>query len=109
MATAYKNIITTYLSGVAAASGQHTNVFSTRLSIPGRMASILYKVKMGTAINDTDALPASGCTVGSKDRTGIYADNTGYKACLDDAQVRAEDQQSRAPRTNCRPTSPTST
>ena len=90
MATAYKNIITTYLSGVAAASGQHTNVFSTLTEYSGANGSILYKVKMGTAINDTDALPASGCTVGSKDKTGIYADNTGYKACLDDAQIRTE-------------------
>jgi hypothetical protein len=35
-------------------------------------------------------LPADGCKLNSKDKTAIYADGTGYDACLDDAQVQAQ-------------------
>ncbi|MGI9008808.1 MAG: hypothetical protein ACR2FU_21905 [Streptosporangiaceae bacterium] len=90
MALAYKKILKTYLGGVAAASGQHTNVFSTLNGYFGTNGQIHYKLKLGTPINDSDALPASACTVASTDHTAIYADNSGYNACLDDAQVIAE-------------------
>jgi hypothetical protein len=30
------------------------------------------------------------CTVARSDRRGIYADGTGYSACLDDAQLQAQ-------------------
>ncbi len=90
MGLAYKNILKTYLGGVAAASGQHTNVFSTLNGYFGTNGQIQYKLKLGTPINDTDALPASGCTVAANDHTAIYADNSGYNACLDDDQVIAE-------------------
>ncbi len=90
MASAYKSLITTYLSDVAAASGQNTNVFSVLNEYTGTNGQINYSVKLGTAINDTDTLPSSGCTVASKDKSKIYADGTGYNACLDDAQVQAE-------------------
>ena len=35
-------------------------------------------------------MPADGCKLLHKDTSGIYADNSGYNACLDDAQVIAE-------------------
>lgn len=41
-------------------------------------------------ILDSHPLPADGCQVASTDTTGIYADNSGYNACLDDDQVQAE-------------------
>src|SRR4029077_9794449 len=42
---------------------------------------------LGTHDTATHALPASGRIVTSKDTSGIYADNSGYNACIDDAQV----------------------
>ena len=90
MASSYKSLITTYLSSVAAASGQTSNVYSVLNEYSGTNGQIHYKVTAGTAINDTGALPKSGCTVASNDKTGIYADGTGYKACLDDAQLQAK-------------------
>ena len=87
MSSSYKNIISTYLGDVAAASGQHTNVYSTLNEYFGSNGTIRYQVRLGTPINDTSPLPASGCIVTSKDTSGIYADNSGYDACLDDAQV----------------------
>jgi hypothetical protein len=87
MSSSYKNIISTYLGDVAAASGQHTNVFSTLNEYFGSNGTIRYQVRLGTPINDTSPLPASGCIVTPKDTSGIYADNSGYDACIDDAQV----------------------
>ena len=37
--------------------------------------------------------PTSGCTVASDDTTNIYADGTGYNACLDDEQLTNEIQR----------------
>ena len=90
MGLAYKNIIKTYLGGVAAASGRHTNVFSTLNEYFGTNGKIRYKFELGKPINDTDPLPPSGCIVDPTDTTAIYADNSGYNACLDDDQVIAE-------------------
>ncbi len=90
MTSSYKNIITTYLSDVAAASGQHSNVYSTLNEYYGSNGAIRYRIALGTPINDTSPLPANGCILNSKDTTAIYADNSGYNACLDDAQVVAE-------------------
>ncbi len=90
MGTAYRNIITRYLTGVANASGTHRNVFSTLNEYFGTNGAMRYKVKMGTPINDHNPLPADGCTVDPADTTAIYADNSGYNACLDDDQVIAE-------------------
>jgi hypothetical protein len=89
MSSAYTSLITTYLSDVAAASGQNTNVFSVANEYSGSNGQIHYNVSVGTAINDTTALPSSGCRVASSDRSGIYADGTGYNACLDDAQLQS--------------------
>ena len=90
MASSYKSLITTYLNAVSVASGQNTNVFSVLNEYSGNNGQINYSVALGTSVNDTDALPSSGCTVASRDRTGIYADGSGYSACLDDAQLQAE-------------------
>jgi hypothetical protein len=90
MASAYKSLITQYLADVASASGSTGNVFSILPEYSGTDGSIVYNVKLGTPVNDTNPLPASACKVNSKDTTGIYADGSGYNACLDDAQVRGE-------------------
>ena len=90
MASAYKSLITTYITDVAVASGATSNVFSVLNEYSGTNGQIHYSVKLGTGISDTDTLPTSGCTVASNDKSGIYADGTGYSACLDDAQLQAE-------------------
>jgi len=90
MSSDYKKIITTYLADVAAASGQQSNVYSTLNEYFGSNGNIRYRVVLGTPVNDTSPLPASGCILNNKDTSGIYADNSGYSACLDDAQVIAE-------------------
>ena len=68
MSSAYKSIITTYLTDVAAASGQHTNVYSTLNEYFGSNGPISYNIKLGPVINDTNPLPASSCMVASRDR-----------------------------------------
>jgi hypothetical protein len=93
MTSAYKNLITRYLGDVAAASNSHTNVFSTLREYYGSNGSIRYKVKLGSRVNDTGPLPADGCTVEADDTTNIYADGSGYDACIDDDQVIAETER----------------
>ena len=90
MASSYKSLITTYLGDVAAASGSSSNVYSVLTEYTGTDGAIRYDVKLGTPINDTNPLPVSGCKVNSKDTSAIYADGSGYDACIDDAQVQAE-------------------
>jgi hypothetical protein len=93
MTGSYKSILTTYLADVAAASGQHSNVYSTLNEYYGSNGAISYQVRLGPAINDTNPLPASGCDLLPQDTTGIYADGSGYDSCIDDAQVIAETQR----------------
>ena len=90
MTSAYKNIITSYLGDVAKKSGKTQNVFSVLNEYSGNNGQIQYNVQLGPVINDTDALPASGCTLEPVDTTGIYVDGSGYSACLDDTQLQAE-------------------
>ena len=90
MSTSYKQLITTYLSTVGLASGQKTNVYSVLDEYYGINGQIRYGIVGGTPLYDSNPLPADGCQVASTDTTGIYADNSGYNACLDDAQVQAE-------------------
>jgi hypothetical protein len=90
MGSSYTSLISSYLSAVSSASGQNTNVFSVLNEYSGNNGQINYSVTLGTPVNDTHALPASGCRVAGTDRTGIYADGTGYSACLDDAQLQTE-------------------
>jgi hypothetical protein len=90
MASNYESIISKYLADVAAASGSNTNVFSTLTDYFGTDGAINYQVQEGTPIDDTNPLPADGCNLTRKDTSGIYADGSGYDACIDDAQVIAE-------------------
>src|SRR5579872_2236132 len=87
---AYKTIILNYLNAVAGASGQNTNVFSVANEYSGNNGQIHYNVTIGSTINDANRLPTSGCRVALTDRVGIYADGTGYNACLDDAQLQSQ-------------------
>ena len=86
----YESVITKYLGDVAHDSGTHTNVYSTLTEYFGTDGSINYQLREGTPIDDTNPLPADSCNVTRKDLTGIYADGSGYDACIDDAQVTAE-------------------
>lgn len=90
MTLSYKAIITAYLGAVALSSGLNSNVFSVADEYYGTNGKINYNVRLGLPVNDTHALPASGCTLESADRSGIYADGSGYSACLDDTQLQAE-------------------
>jgi hypothetical protein len=90
MSPAYKEIITRYLFDVALASGQNTNVYSVANEYFGVNGQIHYNIRLGIPIDDSNPLPASGCTVEAVDTSEIYADGSGYNACLDDAQLQAE-------------------
>jgi IPT/TIG domain len=90
MSTQYENIITRYLGDVAHDSGRHTNVFSTLTQYFGTDGFVNYQVREGAPIQDTNALPASSCILNHKDRSNIYADGSGYDACISDPQVQAE-------------------
>ncbi len=90
MSAAYRSIISTFLGGVAAASGKHSNVFSTLNEYFGTNGAIRYKLKLGAPVQDHNPLPADGCTLDPADTTAIYADNSGYDSCIDDNQVIAE-------------------
>jgi hypothetical protein len=90
MDSGYESLITKYLADVAHDSGSHTNVFSTLTQYFGTDGSVNYQVQEGSPIDDTSALPPSGCILNHKDRSGIYGDGSGYSACIDDAQVQAE-------------------
>jgi hypothetical protein len=92
-ADAYRSLINQYLSDVAAASGSDSNVFSTATEYYDDSGSISYNLVAGTPIRDHNKLAGHGCTVGKLDKKGIYADGSGYTACLDDAQVTAEVQK----------------
>ena len=75
------NLITTYLADVASASGRTDNVYSSLPEYFGTDGAIRYDVQLGTPINDTNPLPASGCKVNSKDtEQAIYADGSGLGA-----------------------------
>jgi hypothetical protein len=90
MNASYKKLITQYLADVAKESGTDTDVQSIATEYYGTDGQIVYNIKLGTPINDTNPLPKDGCVLQAKDRSGIYANGTGYNACLDDAQVIAE-------------------
>jgi hypothetical protein len=92
----YRNLINQYLVDVAAASGANTNVYSTATEYPGSNGSNGYNIVRGAPIRDHNPFPKGGsprgCSVGKLDTSGIYADGSGYTACVDDAQVTAEIQ-----------------
>ena len=90
MAGSYKALIMKYLGDVSVASGRNTNVFSVANEYFGVNGQIHYRVGIAYPVNDTNPLPPSGCTVAGTDTANIYADGSGYNACLDDDQVQAE-------------------
>jgi hypothetical protein len=89
MSSAYKSILTSYLADVAKASGKSQNVYSVANEYSGNNGQIHYNIKLGPVLNDTNPI-TSGCTLEANDQTGIYADGTGYSACVDDAQLQGE-------------------
>ena len=90
MTTSYKSLLLKYHQSIAQSSGAPTNVFSVLTEYSGSNGQIRYQLRPGNPISDTNPLPASGCTVASTDTSAIYADDSGYSACLDDAQITAE-------------------
>jgi len=86
----YKSTITGYLDDLAHDSGKLTNVFASTFQYSGSNGGINYRMQIGTPITDTTALPADGCTLEAGDTSGIYADNSGYSHCIDNAQVMSE-------------------
>jgi hypothetical protein len=90
MTAAYRNIIDTYLKDAAHASHRNDNVYSVPDEYFGSNGTIRAGVDIGTPIDDTSSLSASGCTLTRQDASAIYADGSGYTACLDDAQVTGE-------------------
>ena len=90
MSASYIDIINKYLAEVALASGENTNVFSVLNEYYGNNGQIHYNIRLGLPIYDSNALPANGCTLATADETKIYADGSGYSACLDDNQLQAE-------------------
>jgi hypothetical protein len=92
MSATYKSVITRYLDDVAKASGTTGNVFSIASEYSGTDGQIVYNIKIGTPVNDTNPLPKAGCVVQAADTTNIYANGAGYNTCLDDPQIIAEAQ-----------------
>lgn len=90
VSASYKDILALYLGNVSLASGQNSNVFSVANEYSGSNGQIHYNIRVTAGIDDTDALPASGCTLTAADQANIYADKSGYDACLDDDQLQAE-------------------
>jgi hypothetical protein len=84
----YKSVINTYIANLAADSGKTTNVFGSLPQYSGSNGTIGAKFVVGTPLDDAAPFPSSGgCT---PDSGSIYADNSGYTACVDDAQLTAE-------------------
>jgi hypothetical protein len=79
----YEDIINSYITNVAAASGSSDNVYSVDTeysqNLNATTTAITYDIKAGTPIVDTDPLPSNGCPVDS-----------GETACITDAQLRTE-------------------
>jgi hypothetical protein len=90
MSASYKSIIASFIADVAKDSGHNKNVFSVADQYFGNNGQIRYNIQAGPVITATNAMPPSGCTVAPGDTSGIYADNSGYSSCLDDAQLQAE-------------------
>jgi hypothetical protein len=89
MSASYKNILTSYVGDVAKDSGGTQNVFSVANEYFGNNGQIHYDIRLGPVLTDTNPI-TSGCTLEAADETGIYADGSGYSACVDDAQLQAE-------------------
>jgi hypothetical protein len=81
--TGYQDLINRYISDVAAASGATSNVYSVATeyaqTVNGDKTAISYDIKAGPPLTDTGGLPSNGCPVDS-----------GFTACITDAQLRTE-------------------
>lgn len=89
MTASYQSILNSYVADVAKDSGGTHNVFSVANEYFGNNGQIHYSVKLGPVFTDTNPI-TNGCTVEASDTTGIYADNSGYSACVDDLQLQAQ-------------------
>jgi hypothetical protein len=78
MQSGYQSVISGFFSNVAAASGQSSNVYFSDTQYYDTTGNIAYSSSFKGAVNDADALPASGC----RDR---YT-----SACLTDQQLQSE-------------------
>jgi hypothetical protein len=87
---AYESVLIHYLADVALASGQNTNVYSVLNEYYGNNGPIHYNIRLSVPLYDANPLPANGCTLAAADTSKIYADGSGYNACLDDNQLQAE-------------------
>jgi hypothetical protein len=86
--TDYESLLNQFFTDVAADSGNDTNVFWALEQYTNAEGTHLsYLVHAGTPIVDTDALPTNGCT---PDTGHVWSDDTGYSACLTDAQLQSE-------------------
>ena len=89
MSASYRNVINNYLTDIAADSGKSTNVFSVGTQYTDTAGNHLrYKFIAAAPIMDTSPFPATGGC--SPDTGGVYADSSGYTACVDDAQLATE-------------------
>ena len=89
MSASYTNLLTSYLGDVAKDSGGTQNVFAVLNEYHGNNGQIHYNVRLGPVLTDTTPI-TSGCNLAKADTSGIYADGSGYSACVDDAQLQAE-------------------
>jgi PKD repeat protein len=81
MSAGYQNVINGYLTNVAADDGKTTNVYSANAQYGAS-----YHLHAGTPRVATDAI-SNGC---SPDSGPVYSDNSGYSACVTDAQIQTE-------------------
>src|SRR5579885_2693264 len=88
-ASGYESLVQQFLTDAAAASGSTRNVFSQVTEYTdGGSSHIAYDFALGTAVDATDPYPSSGgCT---PDTGQVYADGTGYSACVTDAEIQSE-------------------
>lgn len=85
----YQDVVNGFLGNVAADSGRPSNVFSvaTQYTDASGSNNIRYHVASNTAILDNANPTLPGCV---PDAGPVYADNSGYTSCIDDAQVEGE-------------------
>lgn len=80
VSSTYQSIINGFFTSVAAASGQHTNVYGTDTQYYQYSSAnkIQYKVSFGGTVLDTDPILSSGCT------------DSYTSVCLSDTQIQNE-------------------
>ncbi len=83
VASGYRTAIATYLRDVAADSGGSANVYSVLEQYGDASGNVAYDVAFGGTTTDARAFPASAC-------------HSSLRACLTDAQLRAEIARVRA-------------